>query len=273
VQGDLLNNFPVHDVAIATARLFLAVTMVFTYPMECYVTRHCVCAWMAKYNEQHGNTADSNSSQHSQLPSAGGDVVNVILETTDTIINNASSVADTALRTVGLRRQHSATSGETASSANNVHITSGSPSKRRQQGASTYTNINEGEDEVTIMFVENKVLMMYDVAIDENSPRETTMNSAVRGKNAQPPLQESGKYRKSQDSWSDGVTGGRRNNDTAGGSVDDDDGTTDAFGAVHPTAVSLPVHVLLTLLLWGSTLAIALVFKELGVVSALTGKT
>lgn len=286
VQGDLLNNFPVHDVAIATARLFLAVTMVFTYPMECYVTRHCVCAWVAKYNERQDDSVDSSHSSQShshghsalssaaeKLTSTSGDVVNAILETTDTLINNASTVADTALRTVGLRRP-SASSQEIADGVNNVHITSGSPSKRRQQGASTYTNINEAEEDVTIMFMENKVLMLYDVAIDENSPREAPLTSAVKGKNAQSAQREAGKYLKSQDSWSDGTTTGRRSSDAELSSVGDEGGARDlvAVDTAHPTAVSLPVHVFLTLLLWGSTLAIALVFEELGVVSALTGK-
>mmetsp|Transcript_26790 Transcript_26790/g.53513 ORF Transcript_26790/g.53513 Transcript_26790/m.53513 type:complete len:686 (+) Transcript_26790:157-2214(+) len=39
-QGDVLNNFPVGSVEADGARILLALTMVFTYPMESFVARH-----------------------------------------------------------------------------------------------------------------------------------------------------------------------------------------------------------------------------------------
>ena len=49
-QGDILNNFPATGVAVNAARALLAFTMLFTYPLECYVTRHCLMSiidrWM-----------------------------------------------------------------------------------------------------------------------------------------------------------------------------------------------------------------------------------
>ncbi|CAM9551520.1 unnamed protein product [Phaeothamnion confervicola] len=39
-EGDVLNNFPADSVAANAARGFLAITMVFTYPMEMFVARH-----------------------------------------------------------------------------------------------------------------------------------------------------------------------------------------------------------------------------------------
>lgn len=41
-QGNILNNFSTEHKAASVARGFLAVTMVFTYPMEMYVVRHVV---------------------------------------------------------------------------------------------------------------------------------------------------------------------------------------------------------------------------------------
>ena len=41
-QGDILNNFPPTGAAVNAGRALLAVTMILTYPMECFVTRHCV---------------------------------------------------------------------------------------------------------------------------------------------------------------------------------------------------------------------------------------
>ena len=43
-KGDLLNNFPITNQAVNAARILLAITMLFTYPMECFVSRHCVLA-------------------------------------------------------------------------------------------------------------------------------------------------------------------------------------------------------------------------------------
>lgn len=40
-KGDLLLNFPADDAKVNVCRFLLGVTMLLTYPMECYVTRHC----------------------------------------------------------------------------------------------------------------------------------------------------------------------------------------------------------------------------------------
>ncbi len=41
-EGDLLNNFNKSNKVVNVARMLLAITMLFTYPMECFVTRHCI---------------------------------------------------------------------------------------------------------------------------------------------------------------------------------------------------------------------------------------
>lgn len=46
VQGDVLNNFDGNSGIINAARGLLAVTMIFTYPMESFVARHCISQWM-----------------------------------------------------------------------------------------------------------------------------------------------------------------------------------------------------------------------------------
>ena len=51
VEGDLLNNFPVSYTSVAVARILLAITMLFTYPMELYVSRHCLAQLMSKWKE------------------------------------------------------------------------------------------------------------------------------------------------------------------------------------------------------------------------------
>jgi len=42
VEGDILNNFDIKNAFANVARILLAMTMVFTYPMESYVARHCL---------------------------------------------------------------------------------------------------------------------------------------------------------------------------------------------------------------------------------------
>ncbi len=41
VEADILNNFSYENTAINVARVLLAMTMVFTFPMEQFVARHC----------------------------------------------------------------------------------------------------------------------------------------------------------------------------------------------------------------------------------------
>jgi hypothetical protein len=40
-KGDVLNNFPKADVTVNVARALLGFSMLLTYPMECFVSRHC----------------------------------------------------------------------------------------------------------------------------------------------------------------------------------------------------------------------------------------
>jgi hypothetical protein len=51
-EGDILNNFADSDRLILVGRLLLASTMVFTYPMECYVARHIIFSYYDYFNQQ-----------------------------------------------------------------------------------------------------------------------------------------------------------------------------------------------------------------------------
>lgn len=42
VEGDVLNNLATEDNLVAASRLLLSLTMVFTFPMEQFVARHCL---------------------------------------------------------------------------------------------------------------------------------------------------------------------------------------------------------------------------------------
>ena len=47
-KGDILTNFPESNQSINIARVLLAICMTFVYPMECYVSRHCICSLIDK---------------------------------------------------------------------------------------------------------------------------------------------------------------------------------------------------------------------------------
>mmetsp|Transcript_12505 Transcript_12505/g.20320 ORF Transcript_12505/g.20320 Transcript_12505/m.20320 type:complete len:534 (-) Transcript_12505:92-1693(-) len=65
-EGDVLNNFPEKDRLILTGRLLLACTMVFTYPLECFVARHSLCSLLqlhgliARPQPRHGTPSPSD---------------------------------------------------------------------------------------------------------------------------------------------------------------------------------------------------------------------
>jgi amino acid permease len=57
-KGNVLDNFSDTDKTISVARFFLAVCMILTYPMECFVARHCLLSIINKY---YASTNQSNS--------------------------------------------------------------------------------------------------------------------------------------------------------------------------------------------------------------------
>ena len=55
-QGTLLNNYAVTDQLMNFTRLVYALTMVLTYPLEIYVTRHCVFSLLAIPHDRASST-------------------------------------------------------------------------------------------------------------------------------------------------------------------------------------------------------------------------
>jgi Transmembrane amino acid transporter protein len=72
VQGDFLNNFPYDNAPASTARVLLAGTMLFTYPMECFVARHCLLAILSKYRQNRARGGLLLSMSMSTHSSSGG---------------------------------------------------------------------------------------------------------------------------------------------------------------------------------------------------------
>jgi len=58
-KGDILNNFSEEDKLMLVGRLLLAITMVFTFPMECFVARHAlVSVWQSIQTPPPSSPAD-----------------------------------------------------------------------------------------------------------------------------------------------------------------------------------------------------------------------
>jgi hypothetical protein len=79
VQGDLLNNFPSDSISISVARMLLAGTMVFTYPMELFVSRHCLLSiyyrWKRRRHEGVTHEAGLESTADSSVLHEGESVL------------------------------------------------------------------------------------------------------------------------------------------------------------------------------------------------------
>ena len=57
-HGDILTNFPDTNRSINAARVLLAMCMTFVYPMECYVSRHCICSIIDKMRDKNAKASN-----------------------------------------------------------------------------------------------------------------------------------------------------------------------------------------------------------------------
>eukprot|EP01032_Pedospumella_encystans_P011482 gene11482-13348_t len=243
VQGDLLNNFPVNSVAIACARLFLAFTMILTYPMECYVTRHCVLSIITKIYD------DRRAAQGITDPAPNTNSVvykmdKALAAMTDAIIIHATTVINrlqTSITGVNLNQHH-----------HNSTASVTSPIRRHEN--STYTSV-----------VGNN---------DSHVPYHGSDNHVSEITN--PILTNAGHCEGNATANSDRVKREPTNLTTRSTNVNNSI-TTHYMNNANDTSLpatdraSSAAHIGCTLLLWVSSLCIALVFEELGVVASLTG--
>lgn len=205
VQGDLLNNFPVGYVEISVARALLGLSMLFTYPMESFVSRHCLLTVYRRLREK-----QENSQSSFQLKNE--------IEMTAT--------------------------------SNTLHV----------NGRSTIDEADIEEQTVDFQTPNRKKLERNDKR--DNKPKNKYMLVNQRF---------------FSDEKEDEESRSRDNNDDDEEVIDFHNPSTlssDAEGRHEKTSnhefsrLELTVS---TLLLWGTTLSISLLFEKLGVVSALTG--
>ena len=63
VKGDILNNFQLQRTSIDIARALLATCMIFVYPMEMFVSRHCIISLLKEFNLVEGGGSNGSSSK------------------------------------------------------------------------------------------------------------------------------------------------------------------------------------------------------------------
>ena len=64
-RGNVLDNFSDSDRTISVARFFLAICMILTFPMECFVARHCLLSIMNKYYTSISTTTTTTNNNYS----------------------------------------------------------------------------------------------------------------------------------------------------------------------------------------------------------------
>ena len=231
VEGDLLNNFSVNNPSIATARLLLAITMVFTYPMECYVTRHCIITAMAKLGYSSYLGGESRPGMLSAFWTAVTDRV-------DAVLAQWCGADPHAHRHHNHRRPSMDPSSDpTHSRSISINSTGTTSSNKNNSKNNMEENKNQRKKTTTMV----------------NSPKGalpvSTLSRSSSGNSAIPNPDSSHSHTSSDD-------------DELSEAVTEENGLY---------ATSLSVHVTLTLVIWATTLAIALATTNLGVVAALTG--
>ncbi len=60
VQGDILNNFTSDSPTVISSKVLLAICMVLTYPVECFIARHCAFSILDYYSRQRNRNVYQN---------------------------------------------------------------------------------------------------------------------------------------------------------------------------------------------------------------------
>jgi amino acid permease len=288
VRGDLLNNFSVDSTSIAFARLILARTMVLTYPMECYVTRHCVLSICAKVQD--------DLQQERRLTGHAGDPSSVVGFMKIIVMRMSGEAPHPSTHTSSKNHNHHL--------INNGHRSRSRPLSKNN---TAYRQVSEEESSkedapAAVMFVENNVLMQYDTSTLDGaegggahhsgsaspvSPKNSHAAAASEAYESVNPIfsgsvDDSGYSSQARHDSKDRADYNHPHHrfsihiptDTSTDYPIDVDAVGSPVNDAHISATdkaSFCMHMSVTLILWGSSLSIALAFKKLGVVASLTG--
>lgn len=235
VNGDILTNFSEQDELILVARLLLAITMIFTFPMEVFVARHCLISIVHNYLEE-------KNTDHVKHRSGGG------ANNANASIARGGSVIDTGR----------------LSDMNGVELSSFGSHQNNNNRKGVIINVavtddedeDEHEDDVegalgAVQSSDSVLPNDSDVVDAESGSGDATAGSGSIA--ASSCSETDGPYAAEAVAVAEAVAIGR----------------TDQEGDEHE--VSAIKHVGVTLLLWGSSIIIAISTKNLKIVLALTG--
>eukprot|EP00981_Chlorochromonas_danica_P001814 scaffold385_cov182-Ochromonas_danica.AAC.13 len=347
VDGDLLNNFPKDYLSVTIGRLLLAISMVFTYPMECYVARHCLHSlarrllWKKKsfrlVPSQHRSLMHDNNNR--KVGEEGKEEGDVICFDEDLEASMSPSKMETplsmsriaflpnALRSVVLglfssSSRSSSSSTSTASPTSSTSILMPSISRKHKQlryfsqPLGNYSNSDEEEDredafeEVSLdasrhnnnptdsgtnadgsnkgfssfIFQDNRSKTqsqasahfspLHSSSGHPSSSRQQTFQQLPQGEMGVEMVrikdldQSENKRLSEEHKGFESSSRGEEGQSTTTTTVEEEEEEEEYYGHDH---IGNQEHVLVTLILWISTMSIALVARKLGLVSSLTG--
>lgn len=92
VNGDILNNFESNGAAVSTGKVLLAICMVLTYPVECFIARHCINSLIDYYRSNPYENLDRDTASSNKSDDGGETQINKVEESNqesdDSVIRN-----------------------------------------------------------------------------------------------------------------------------------------------------------------------------------------
>lgn len=90
-QGNILNNFDQQDALISFARAIVSISVILTYPQDCFVARHCILSVIQRQLQHAHDISLSNDGDD------GGDTTTLLLSRNPLHSESASGVIDNVL--------------------------------------------------------------------------------------------------------------------------------------------------------------------------------
>jgi amino acid permease len=219
VQGDLLNNFPVGSYEVSVARAFLGISMVFTFPMECFVSRHCLLTLFHRWMKDHQNHINSGSVSEANNHQDGD------IELSSVVVDLESDLEDEMVvdnfNPLQQKQDKMPSSGKRPQNL---------PSSSKKNQKSNKKNNNSKNNKYQLV---NQSFFSLEDSL--HGSKDENQNTII--------------------DFSETTDPNNRSNNT-----------TTNINEFNRTELTVA-----TIILWGLTLLISLLFKKLGVVSALTG--
>lgn len=272
VKGDILNNFPEDNIPIGVARVLLAITMVFTYPMECFVARHCLMTihnrW--KQKKKKDNHPSSTMSIYNRIMSSIQSLWQSYVPIRPNDINSTHSIDSTSNHVV---LTDIACTGSTVYNPTvaNTHQPSESPIPVPPSTISNKVQTHKYSTEALLRRkMQSSHLEICANEEEENGVHHTDLTQGIEGSDHCEVVELFGDhYKRSDDSLID--MSQRYPDSGAGLSKDCDEQAMDGMNRNSYCSRDNFEHVLITLILWSTSVGLAILSNDLGMVLSLTG--